>query len=464
VTRRRSIVSGIAASLLLAGAALVAGCGSSSTAVAPSNVEKCTIGVTSSTSTVEADGGKGRITIQTGRECTWSVASSASWITFASATEGRGEGSVDFTVARNGDPAPRSAVLRVGDQQVSITQRAGACAYQVSMTSANLPAAGGARDVDVGTSSAACTWSSTSRAEWIRIVRGASGTGNGRVTFEVAPATGPPRTGALVIADRTISVTQADGCKYSISPTTLTAPAAGGAATVNVTASGPCPWTATSGVPWIAVPGSAVAGSGTARLDISANVGPERTGAATVAGFDVAVQQASGCSFQVSPQYLEFGANGNTHTVTVTTAPGCRWTAITNEPLWLILGATGGTGPGTLTVRARSNTGPSRTGTVVVAGETITAVQMKFCSFGISPSTANFGSPGGVGSFRVTTDADCEWRARVVAGTDWVRITRGADGFGSRTVEFLVLPNPGGTRSTQIMVEDRPFKITQRGQ
>jgi hypothetical protein len=519
-------------------------CGSASTAVAPSSTEdKCTLSVTASVNTVEAAGGKGQLAIQAGRECAWSASSAVPWITFESATQGQGEGSVNFVVARNVDPAPRSGVMSVGDHQVSITQRAGSCEYRLTMSGANVPAAGGRREVEVSTSSQACPWTAASRVDWIRIQSGASGTGNGRVVFDVAAATGPPRTGSLTIADRTVSVTQADGCNYSVSSSRLTVPAAGGAAAVSVTTSGACPWTVTSGVSWITAQATAAIGSGTARLAIAANSGPERSETVTIAGQDVVVEQASGCSFQVNPRTLSaptsggvlsvsvitspacpwtansavpwitvtgaesgsvrltvagnagpdrsgavtvagqavtvqqssgcsyvvspksllFGANGNTFTIAIATVAGCPWTASTNEPSWLILSTAGGTGPGTLDVRARSNSGPERSGTIFVAGQTVTAVQRRYCRFDLSPSSASFGPTGGSGSFRVRTDGGCEWRAGTLAGVDWVRITRGASGNGDGTVEFVVAPNPGGSRTTAIMVEDQPFRITQGG-
>jgi hypothetical protein len=53
-------------------------------------------------------------------------------------------------------------------------------------------------------------WSATSNASWIIITGGASGTGNGTVSYAVEAYTGKPknRNGSLVVAGQTFSVKQ----------------------------------------------------------------------------------------------------------------------------------------------------------------------------------------------------------------------------------------------------------------
>ena len=64
------------------------------------------------------------------------------------------------------------------------------------------------------TNGASCAWTATSNATWITIASGASGTGNGTVTFSVAANSGVARTGTLTIAGGTFTVTQASGGAY----------------------------------------------------------------------------------------------------------------------------------------------------------------------------------------------------------------------------------------------------------
>ena len=87
---------------------------------------------------------------------------------------------------------------------------------------------GGTGTVTV-TAGAGCNWTANSNANWITVTSGASGTGNGAVAFSVGPNAGAARTGTVSIAGQTFTVTQAAFvCTYSINPTSLTVPTAGG--------------------------------------------------------------------------------------------------------------------------------------------------------------------------------------------------------------------------------------------
>ena len=83
------------------------------------------------------------------------------------------------------------------------------CTYSISPTKATYPKGGGSGSVAV-TAGGGCSWTATSRVSWITIVGGASGSGNGSVTYSVAPYTGKPkkRNGKVTIAGITFSVTQ----------------------------------------------------------------------------------------------------------------------------------------------------------------------------------------------------------------------------------------------------------------
>jgi Putative binding domain, N-terminal len=76
--------------------------------------------------------------------------------------------------------------------------------------------AGGTGTVAV-TASAGCAWSASSGATWITITGGASGSGNGIVTFSVAPNSDPKkddkakkRDGSITVAGQTVMISQGD--------------------------------------------------------------------------------------------------------------------------------------------------------------------------------------------------------------------------------------------------------------
>jgi hypothetical protein len=89
---------------------------------------------------------------------------------------------------------------------VETFRTAGACSFAVSPTAVSAPTAGGSFTVNV-TTDASCNWTAASQSDFITITSGASGTGNGTVTFSVAAASGT-RTGSLTVAGQTVTVSQ----------------------------------------------------------------------------------------------------------------------------------------------------------------------------------------------------------------------------------------------------------------
>jgi hypothetical protein len=105
--------------------------------------------------------------------------------------------------------AARSDSILIGGQTFTVNQAAvlPACTYTLSASSATIPAAGGTGTFNV-TAAAGCTWTAVTSATWITITAGASGSGNGTVSFTVAANTGASRTDNIVVAGQTFTVTQ----------------------------------------------------------------------------------------------------------------------------------------------------------------------------------------------------------------------------------------------------------------
>ncbi|MBI4752062.1 MAG: hypothetical protein HY774_26540, partial [Acidobacteria bacterium] len=179
------------------------------------------------------------------------------------------------------------------------------------------------------------------------------------------------------ISNTNFTITAGSSCTFSVSPTTVSATAAGGASSVSVTAGTGCAWTATSNASWITTSASG-SGNGTASFTVAANsTTSTRTGTLTVAGQTVTVNQAAGtstCTYTVSPTTVSATAAGGASSVSVTAGTGCAWTATSNAS-WITTSASGsGNGTASFTVAANSGT-TSRTGTLTVAGQTVTVTQ-----------------------------------------------------------------------------------------
>jgi hypothetical protein len=212
-------------------------------------VTACTYTINPIMTGLAATGGTSSANVTTANGCAWTAVSNVPWITVVSGT-GSGSGTFTFTVAPNSGPA-RSGTISIAGQTFTVNQ-AGGCVYALSATSTNVPATGGNGSVNV-TSGAGCTWTAVSNVPWITITSGSNGSGNGTVSFSVAPNTGIERSGTITIAGQTFTVNQAGGCTYSLSATSASIAPAGGTGSVSVMTGTGCTWTAVSNVPWITI-------------------------------------------------------------------------------------------------------------------------------------------------------------------------------------------------------------------
>lgn len=197
-----------------------------------------------------------------------------------------------------------TATVQIRDQaghttKLARTYRAltgGACGYSIDKFSSSFATAGGSASVSV-TAPTGCSWTASSNASWISITAGASGSGNGPVSYQVAQNVAAARTGSMTIAGHTFTVTQ-DGappssCTYAISPEREVFRAPGGTGSISVTAAGGCPWQASSNVDWITF-SSGTSGSGNGSVDYTIlpnATGGKRKGKITVAGEVFVVKQ-----------------------------------------------------------------------------------------------------------------------------------------------------------------------------
>ncbi len=151
---------------------------------------------------------------------------------------------------------------------------------------------------------------------------------------------------------------------------------------VDVVTSAGCAWTATTSADFIALivgpPGS---GAGRVRLVITENAGAERTGRLTIAGLTVSITQRAPvppeCAFAVTPTDVQVPAAAGSFSLQVHVAGGtsCPWSAVSTEQFLSITSGETGTVSGAVDVTVAENTGAARTGSVVVAGVTVTVSQ-----------------------------------------------------------------------------------------
>jgi glucose/arabinose dehydrogenase len=106
------------------------------------------------------------------------------------------------------DEAGELYVVALGGSVSKITATT-PCSYAISPTNASFQRTGGTATVTV-TAAQGCAWTAVSNASWITITGGASGSGNGTVSYSVGPYGGPPkkRVGGMTIAGTAFTINQ----------------------------------------------------------------------------------------------------------------------------------------------------------------------------------------------------------------------------------------------------------------
>ena len=241
-------------------------------------------------------------------------------------------------------------------------------------------------------------------------------------------------------------------CTYTLSVSALSVPSSGGATTVGVTTASQCSWSATSDRNWITVTGGATGtGTGSVSVAISPNpAGAVRTGTLTVGGQAVPVNEAAqDCTVTLSSPGSAFPAGAATGSLTVSAAPSCAWTAVSNASWITINGGTIGTGNGTVAFALGPNTDPSARGGTIVVNEKSASVSQEgdlaSCIFSVAPVsfTPCISQPSAM-TATVSTQAVCTWT--VGPTSSWVTITGGQSRIGSGLISFRVTDNFGDPR------------------
>jgi uncharacterized protein (TIGR03437 family) len=240
----------------------------------------------------------------TGATCTWTVATTASWIHIPSITV-TGSGPFDFTLDTNPGTTMRQDVLTfsipgtTSTLATTVYQLTATCVYTLSPTTAEIAVGGGSGTLQVATG---CSWSESSSQGWLKAVSdsknlysgsvdNATNYGTGNVNYTVtANACVAPRNASLSVAtgvpgaQPALAITQ-DGSpnNLSLSQTTLSTSASATTGRITVTTGDGCSWSASSNANWLQITGtSSGTGLSSFAYSVLANTGPLRTGAIQV--------------------------------------------------------------------------------------------------------------------------------------------------------------------------------------
>lgn len=239
------------------------------------------------------------------------------------------------------------------------------CVCGINPPSASPDARASTGMVDV-TPTGGCSWTAASNnIDWLTVTSGASGTGNGTVTYSVTEnTTGADRTGTIRICDKAFTVTQSR-CQYALDPTGASFTSTGGPGSTALTADSGCSWNAVSNDPsWLTITSPTNGtGSTTVTYSVTANAGGSRTGTITIAGQLFTVTQ--GCPFTLTPTFRDHDAAASPSNNFTVTTTDCSWTAVSNK-VWITTSSSG-TGNGTVIYGVGANGGGARSGIITVA-------------------------------------------------------------------------------------------------
>jgi hypothetical protein len=384
-------------------------------------------------------------------------------------------------IAANPAGTARQGDIIVNGERGRIRQDAVACVFELSTTEQTVPAAGGTGRITV-TTAAGCAWSAQADAAWVTLPGGSTGTGTGNVTFTIASNSGTTtRAASIVVAGQTVKITQQANaatpplpvlpanCSVTVAPKDVSVPATGtNGSSISVTAAAACEWSAGTDTPWISLTGrTSGTGNGTVTFSVPSNIGAARSGDLTIGDQTVSVHQAAGtvpCSYTVTPLTTSVTKTGGAGPqITIDTQTGCAWTAASNAVWLVITSAKSGSGAASVSFSVAENTDTTagRSGTLTVAGQTVTVSQPSAsCPYTLRPMTISIPAAGSTAtSVSVTTAGGCPWSGS--SDASWISIVSGASGSASGSITIAVAANSGAARSGTLTIAGQAVTVNQ---
>jgi M6 family metalloprotease-like protein len=166
----------------------------------------CSYSISPISQSFSSAAGSGTVSVTAGSGCSWTASSNAVWISITSGASGSGNGAVGYSVQANAGNA-RSGTMTIAGQTFAVSQAGTSCSYSINPTSASVTAGGGTGSFNV-TSAAGCAWTASSDSSWLHVTAGASGSGNGSVSYSVDANGGAARAGHITAQGQTFTLTQ----------------------------------------------------------------------------------------------------------------------------------------------------------------------------------------------------------------------------------------------------------------
>jgi len=170
-------------------------------------------------------------------------------------------------------------------------------------------------------------------------------------------------------------------CSVTVNPLSVNIPGGGGSTDLTVQSGSACVWSGTIGNNsyWLRFSNysssSSITGNGNATVTIVAernNGTTSRTGTINLGGATIAFNQPLPNPLTVSPLTASVSSSQTTNNIFVTASGvGVVWSAVSNASWITLLNGPNFVGTASVQYRVAANTGPARSGTMTIAGETV---------------------------------------------------------------------------------------------
>jgi hypothetical protein len=302
----------------------------------------------------------------------------------------------------NSSTKSRSGILNIGGEPFAVNQSGVPCSFTISGTNPIFVSGGGTGSFVVTANDPSCVWTASSPVDWVTLTTRT----DTRQSFTVSSNASPDsRSTTLTIGGQTAPINQSGiVCSYALRSSTGSIPVAGGAGAVGVLTAAGCPWTASTGAPWLT---PATTGGGA--QDLSFTAAPNttfetRTGTITLQGSGsappltlVVTQPGKLCPVRLPFASVRVTGAAVSGTTDITLLESCV-PSVRSYTGWL----TASLEQDILKFTTAANTSTfSRSGTIQIGDQTFTVNQdpgQATCSYSLNSYGAYFSSTGGDGS------------------------------------------------------------------
>ena len=171
-----------------------------------------TLTLSATSVTLTAKGGSKHVRVKVeGAGCAWTAVSNDPFIIITSGGSGTGNRAVHYTVLGNPNTSERFGTMTIAGRIFTVNQAMGGCTFKLSPKNGRFKAVGGSATVKVKPNFSDCVWTvvKDEAFSFITITDGASGVGEGTVSYTVAPNSDTAaQFGSITIGGKLFIITQ----------------------------------------------------------------------------------------------------------------------------------------------------------------------------------------------------------------------------------------------------------------